>query len=166
VGALVVLIAKRLELGADVAAAKFTGAGQIDDPVREGEILNWVANELSGCNAWREAGVAFFRDQIMANKVIQRGLHNRWRGNPAAFPVRSRRLTAEIRPQLDVINTEMLSLLPSVPHLSCEQLTTADDLIDRKLSASSSLRDFRDIRRAAAHIALRSLVRTAAQNAQ
>jgi chorismate mutase len=156
--ALVVLIARRLMLGADVAAVKFIDGGQIDDPVREKEILDWVANRLCGDSVGRHTAMAFFRDQIVANKVIQRGLHEHWRENPADFPVRWRRLAEEIRPQLDVINRHMLMmLLQSAPPLSEEQVTAARDLLDLKLGAGLLLRPLGGIRGSAARISVRSL---------
>jgi chorismate mutase len=154
--ALIVLIAKRLSLGVDVAAAKFARGGQIDDPVREEEILDWVANKPPG-GVGPEARVAFFRDQIVANKVIQRGLHDHWRENPADFPARWRGVTEEIRPRLDLVSRHMLLLLPSIPRLSREQLTAAEDLLGLKLSSSPPLRQLGDVRRTAACAALRSL---------
>ncbi len=74
-GPLVVLAAKRLVLGVDVAAAKFAAARPIDDPAREQEILAWVEWRLNSAEARPETGIQFFREQISANKVIQRGLH-------------------------------------------------------------------------------------------
>jgi chorismate mutase len=78
------------------------------DPVREKEILDCVASRLHGVGFGREIGVAFFRDQIEANKVIQRNLHGRWRENPEESPVSWRSLNEESRPQLDVIKRHML----------------------------------------------------------
>jgi chorismate mutase-like protein len=155
--ALVVLIARRLVLGADVAAAKFAGGGQIDDPARETEILDWVATRLPSGGVGPDTGVAFFRDQIVANKIIQHGPHRHWRESPADLPVGGRRLTDEIRPQFDVINRHMLLLLPSAPCLSHGQLTTVGELLGLKLSAHLPLRQLGGIRRAAVRIAVRSL---------
>jgi hypothetical protein len=132
----------------------------IDDPVWETEILDWVANRLPGGSADRDAGVAFFRDQIVANKIIQHGPHRHWRESPADLPVGGRRLTGEIRPQFDVINRHIALLLPSAPCLSRGQLTTVHDLVDLKLSASLSLPQLGDSRRAAVRIAVRSLGQT------
>lgn len=153
---LVVLIAERLALGADVAAAKFVSGGEIDDPVREKEILDRVASELEAGGTGPD-GVAFFGDQIVANKVIQRGLLSHWRVNPADFPGRRRGLADEIRPQLDVINKRMLALLPAVAHLPPGRRARAVALLDARLATSLPLRQHRDLRRAAARVAVRSL---------
>jgi chorismate mutase-like protein len=154
--ALIVLIAKRLLLGVDVAAAKFVTGGQIEDPIREGEILDWVSNKTPDGFGY-EARMAFFRDQITANKAIQRGLHDHWRDNPADIPTRWHGATEKVRPRLDAVNRHMLVLLPYIPHLSQEQLSAAGDLLDLTLSSSPHLRQFGDIRRTAGRTALRSL---------
>lgn len=151
------LIANRLALGADVAAAKFAKGGVIDDPAREMIILDWVAERMPGGPAGREAGIAFFGDQILASKVVQRGLHTHWRRHPEDFPGRWRGLAEEIRPQMDVINRDMLSLLPSVPRLSREQLDTAAGLLDSGLEGSLPASSLGGTRRTAVGIALRSL---------
>ena len=155
--ALVVLIAKRLMLGADVAVTKFIHGTRIDDPIREKEILDWVANRPTGGSRGREAAVAFFQDQIVANKILQRGLHNYWRANPDDFPVGRRDLIEEIRPQLNTINNHMMLLLLSIPHLSRDQLTASNHLLDVKLEDNLYLRQLGDIRHEAACVALRSL---------
>ena len=153
---LIVLIAKRLALGADAAATKFIDGGQIDDPAREKEILDCVAS-VPGSIGGGAAGVAFFRDQIMANKIIQRGFEQHWREKPADFPVRWHHPTEEIRPKFDVINRPMLLLLPFVPRLSVEDLAEVEDRVDLKLGTVEALRPLGEVRRAAARIATRSL---------
>jgi chorismate mutase len=155
--AIVALIAKRLALAADVAAAKFIGGGQVDDPAREEQILDWVADRLPGGSVGRETEISFFHDQIAANKVIQRGLHSHWRVNPGDSPRHWRGLSGEIRPRLDVINRHMLLLLPDVACLSSDQLTAVNDQLDATLAANPALRQLGDIRREAARIAVRSL---------
>jgi chorismate mutase-like protein len=155
--ALVVLIAKRLTLGTDVAAAKFLDETRIDDPVREKQILDWVANRSTGGSLGRETAVAFFRDQIVANKILQRGLHNYWRAYPDDFPVRRRDLIEEIRPQLNTVNKHMMLLLLSIPHLSRDQLTASSHLLDVRLGDNLYLRQLGDIRHEAAWVALRTL---------
>jgi len=155
--AIVVLIAKRLAVAADVAAAKFIGGGQVDDPAREEQILDWVADRVPGGGAARETEISFFQDQIAANKVIQRGLHGHWRANPRDSPRRWYGLSEEIRPRLNVINRHMLLLLPNVGCLSPDQLTAVNDQLDATLAANPALRQLGDIRREAAHIAVHSL---------
>lgn len=153
--ALVILMARHLILGADVAATKFVRDGQIDDPAREKELLEW-AGGMRGRR--RQTGAAFFADQIVASEVVQRGLHCYWRRSPEGFPKRSRGPTEEIQPQLDALSKEILSLLPSVPPQSRDQSAAAHALLECLLAASLPLRPLAGIRRAAAHIALQSLI--------
>lgn len=159
---LIDVIAKRLRLGADVAMAKFISGGDIDDSVREREILNWVADELPDDSPVNEKVVlAFFRDQIAANKILQRGLHTYWRNHSAVYPDRKPDLTQEIRPQLDIINRRMLILLPSAPPLPRERLAAAADLLCHKLNENAAIQVLPDIRRTVAEVALRSLAEDA-----
>ena len=163
-GPLVVLAAKRLVLGVDVAAAKFASGRPIDDPAREQEILAWTERKLNSAERRPGIGLQFFRDQISANKVIQRGLHTLWRKRPGFIPVSWRDLTTEVRPQLDVINRHMLLLLmsdPAVPPTRCgcglpEHLDLFE-MFDATLRANPSLDQFGTLRQQAADIALRSL---------
>ncbi len=157
VDTLIDVIAERLRLGTDVAMTKFISGGHIDDSAREKEILDWVVGKLPDDSPVNEVVLAFFRDQIAANKVLQRGLHNYWRNHSAVYPGRKRDLAQEIRPQLDVINRRMLILLPSVPRLSREQLAAAADLLCHKLHEIAALQRLPDVRRAATEVALRSL---------
>ena len=155
--ALVALIAKRLLLGVHVAAAKFVEGRQIDDPIREKAILDWVVSGPTGDRVGREAAVVFFRDQIVANKILQRGLHSYWHANRDDVPDSRRDLTEDIRPQFDAINKHMLLLLQSIPHLSRDQLTVGNRLLEVRLGANPYLRPLGDTRHEAAHVALRSL---------
>ena len=157
--ALVVVAGRRLVLGADVAAAKFLSGQRIDDRVREQEILESVASRLKRAEPRRELGMEFFRDQIEANKVIQRGLHRYWREHPGEFPVRRRDLTAELRPQLDTVNRHILLLLIYMANIPPARRSDIDGLFDRELRTSTALRQLGQLRRHAADIALRSLYR-------
>jgi chorismate mutase len=157
--ALVVVAARRLVLGADVAAAKFLSGQRIDDHVREQEILDSVASRLKGADLRHAPAMEFFRDQIEANKVIQRGLHHYWREHPGAFPVGRRDLTAELRPQLDIINRHMLLLLIYTESIPPVRRSHIDSLFDRKLKTSTALRQLGELRQDAADVALRSLHR-------
>jgi len=159
--ALVALVVQRLALAEHVAVAKFASGQPVDDPIREREILDSVARRLIRPYVLHERGMRFFRDQIDANKVIQRGLHEYWRGHPEELPVVPHDLAAEVRPRLDHITGRMLSLfvrgdtLPRLRHYDLE------DLLARGLGATSSDRRLDQLRWEAATIALRSFVRRA-----
>lgn len=161
-GPLVVLAAKRLVLGVDVAAAKFMAARQIDDPGREQEILDWAERSLNGAESQYEGAIQFFRDQRLANKVIQRGLHTVWRKQPGLIPVSWLDLAIDVRPQLDVINRHMLLLLMRTEGMPLVRRGLPEhfdlfEVFDATLRTSSSLEQFGTLRQEAADIALRSL---------
>ncbi|ANS65366.1 chorismate mutase [Streptomyces lincolnensis] len=105
------LFAQRLLLADKVAAAKYGTDKPIDDPVREQQILDDVAARAVGLGLDPEAVKVVFRDQIEANKVVQRGLYARWDAHPAQRPTERPDLVKEVRPQLDRITTEVLDAL-------------------------------------------------------
>jgi chorismate mutase len=111
---LVCIAARRLVLGVDVAAAKFLSGQRIGDQAREQEILESAAGRLKHDKPRHALGMEFFRDQIEANKVIQRGLHRYWDEHPEEFPGGHLHLTAELRPRLDITNRHMLGMLITV----------------------------------------------------
>jgi chorismate mutase len=157
--ALVVVAARRLVLGVDVAAAKFLSGERVDDLVREQEILESTAGKLKRAELRHTLGIEFFRDQIEANKLIQRDLHRYWDEHPDKFPVRHRDLTAELRPQLDLVNRHMLLMLTQMENIPPVRRSHIEGLFDRKLKTSTALRELGELSRDAADIALRSLYR-------
>ncbi|RSD25062.1 chorismate mutase [Amycolatopsis eburnea] len=109
-GALTDLVVERLRVGDDVAAAKFGTGSPIDDPAREEQVLNQVREQASALGLAPDAAAAFFRDQITASKVVQRGLFARWTAHPGQAPT-TRPDLGEIRTQLDRLTTELLAQL-------------------------------------------------------
>src|SRR5258708_23522681 len=75
------LVVQRLALSQDAATAKYASCHSIEDPVRERRVLE-AASALIGTGTRRDAGLRFARDQIEANRVIQRELHQRWYAHP------------------------------------------------------------------------------------
>ena len=157
--ALVVVAARRLVLAVDVAAAKFLSGQRIDDHVREKEILESMASRLKRAGPRHALGLEFVRDQIEANKVIQRGLHRYWTEHPEELPATRRDLTAELRPQFDIVNRHMLLLLIGMENVPPVRRSHIDALFDRELRISPALCQLGDLRRDAAGVALRSLYR-------
>ncbi|KMS70361.1 chorismate mutase [Streptomyces viridochromogenes] len=105
------LFAERLLLADKVAAAKYGTDKPIDDPVRERQILDDVAVRAAGLGLDPDGVKAVFRDQIEANKLVQRGLYARWDAHPEERPTERPDLVKEVRPQLDRITTELLDAL-------------------------------------------------------
>jgi chorismate mutase len=152
---LIELVVERLTLARDVATIKYPRQ-PIDDPIREHKILQSVACALNSIGAYRKIGRQFFRDQIEANKVIQRGLHQRWYAHPEEVPGVRRDLAAEVRPELDRITAQMMrqfKYMDEVPHLRRGYL---EDLVAVEFFTELSLPQLPELHRHAAVFALRS----------
>ncbi|MFG2349390.1 chorismate mutase [Streptomyces phaeochromogenes] len=123
-GTLTELFAERLLLADKVAAAKYGTESPIDDPVRERQILDDVAARAAGLGLAPDSVTAVFRDQIEANKLVQRGLYARWDAHPDERPTERPDLAKEVRPALDLITTRLLAALqetdPVRADASCE----------------------------------------------
>ncbi|CAM3790795.1 gamma subclass chorismate mutase AroQ [Kibdelosporangium persicum] len=139
-GPLAELVVRRVLLGDFVAAAKY-GTGQpIDDPVREQKILDTVTAESVRLGMPPEPSVRFFRAQIEASKVVQRGLFSRWERHPGQRPVRKPDLATEVRPRLDELTMELLRELHATlqlrrPNVVCGiwrvEAETSADIVHR-----------------------------------
>ncbi|MFE6617207.1 chorismate mutase [Amycolatopsis sp. NPDC057786] len=105
------LAAQRVQIADKVAAAKFGTPSPIDDPVREQQILDSVAAKAPGLGLDAAGVVLFFRDQIEANKAVQRGLYARWTEDPGTRPPGRPDLGTEVRPVIDRLNAGLLSEL-------------------------------------------------------
>ncbi|MBM7171774.1 chorismate mutase [Streptomyces sp. G44] len=102
------LSARRLATADLVAAAKYgTGGGPVDDPAREKQVLDAVARAAREAGADPRATVRIFRDQIDANKAVQRELFRRWDADPSEAP-RERPDLAEVREEIDRVNAELV----------------------------------------------------------
>lgn len=105
------LLVERLLLADKVAAAKYGTDTPIDDPAREAQILDDVRARASSLGLEPDAVAAAFRDQIEANKLVQRALHARWDAHPGERPTERPDLAREVRPALDRITTGLLAAL-------------------------------------------------------
>ncbi|WP_306338773.1 chorismate mutase [Streptomyces sp. KL118A] len=101
------LSAQRLATADLVAAAKYGTDSPIDDPARERQVLDAVAGQAKEVGADPEATVRIFRDQIEANKVVQRGLFRRWDADPSQAP-EERPDLAEVRKEINRVNGELV----------------------------------------------------------
>lgn len=109
--ALADLSGQRVQIADKVAAAKFGTTQPIDDPVREQQILDGVAAKAPGLGLDPAEAVEFFRDQIEANKVVQRGLYELWTAHPEQAPTERPDLPTEVRPVIDRLNAGLLDEL-------------------------------------------------------
>ncbi|WP_395372420.1 chorismate mutase [Streptomyces tubercidicus] len=111
---LAALSAERLATADLVAAAKWGTGSPVDDPAREREVLNSVAEQARQFGADPAATVRLFRDQIEANKVVQRGLHRRWDANPAQAPTERPDL-GQVRKEINRVNGELVRAIADSP---------------------------------------------------
>ncbi|WP_326810108.1 gamma subclass chorismate mutase AroQ [Streptomyces scopuliridis] len=101
------LSARRLATADLVAAAKWGTDSPADDPVRERQVLDEVAREAGELGAEPAATVRIFRDQIEANKDVQRALHRRWDARPSEAPS-VRPDLAEVRAEINRVNDALV----------------------------------------------------------
>ncbi|MEU5001961.1 chorismate mutase [Streptomyces sp. NPDC021622] len=108
------LSAQRLATADLVAAAKYGTDSPIDDPAREKQVLDDVARQAREVGADPEVTVRIFRDQIEANKVVQRALHHRWDADPSQAPTERPDL-AEVRKEINRVNGELVRAIAASP---------------------------------------------------
>jgi chorismate mutase len=101
--------ARRILVGDLVAAAKFGTGAPIDDPAREQVVLNDARARAVQAGIDPDVTAAIFRDQIEANKVIQRGLYALWTAHPELAPTEKPDLVKVVRPLLDQITVDLIN---------------------------------------------------------
>ncbi|MER7047366.1 chorismate mutase [Streptomyces jumonjinensis] len=104
------LSAERLATADLVAAAKWGTGSPIDDPAREQVVLDTVRKQAVETGADPEATVRVFRDQIEANKLVQRELHRLWTADPSKAPAERPDL-AEVRKEINRVNTALVQAI-------------------------------------------------------
>ncbi|MDH6453251.1 MULTISPECIES: chorismate mutase [unclassified Streptomyces] len=104
------LAAERLATADLVAAAKWGTDSPIDDPAREQQVLDNVAAQAQQLGADPDEIRVIFRDQIEANKVVQRGLFQRWTDHPDQAPTTKPDLTV-VRQEINRITSALVQAL-------------------------------------------------------
>ncbi|MFC8433612.1 chorismate mutase [Streptomyces sp. NPDC057253] len=104
------LAAERLATADLVAAAKWGTDSPIDDPAREQQVLDNVAAQAQQLGADPDEIRAIFRDQIEANKLVQRGLFQLWTDHPDQAPTTKPDLTV-VRQQINRITSALVQAL-------------------------------------------------------
>ncbi|MXM67013.1 chorismate mutase [Streptomyces sp. HUCO-GS316] len=104
------LSAERLATADLVAAAKWGTDSPVDDPAREQQVLDAVAAQAEQIGADPDEARRIFRDQIEANKIVQRGLHRWWSVHPEQAPTTKPDLNV-VRQKINRINTELVQAL-------------------------------------------------------
>ncbi|MFF4504156.1 chorismate mutase [Streptomyces sp. NPDC001401] len=101
------LAAERLATADLVAAAKWGTDSPIDDPAREQVVLDNVAAQARQIGADPDEIRRIFRDQIEANKAVQRALYARWTAHPDQAPTTKPDLNV-VRQTINRINTDLV----------------------------------------------------------
>jgi len=104
------LAADRLATADLVAAAKWGTDSPIDDPAREQQVLDTVAAQAEQIGADPDEIRTVFRDQIEANKTVQRALFRRWTAHPDEAPTTKPDLSV-VRQTINRINTGLVTAL-------------------------------------------------------
>lgn len=102
------LSAQRVLVGDLVAASKWGTGGPIEDPDREQVVLDSVAELAREHGTDPDRVVAIFRDQIEANKIVQRGLHRHWENHPDQAPTEPPDLD-EVRQEINRLNVGIVA---------------------------------------------------------
>jgi chorismate mutase len=112
---LLTLIDQRLALAPLVARAKWNSGAPIDDPQRERQILDAVAQQALHAGVDPAYARRFFQDQFDAGKTLQRALHAQWRrtNQPRFDDVPD--LARDVRPVLDRLTPQLIDALKAVP---------------------------------------------------
>lgn len=104
------LAAERLATADLVAAAKWGTDSPIDDPAREQQVLDSVAAQAQQAGADPDEVRVIFRDQIEANKLVQRALFQRWTDHPDQAPTTRPDLSV-VRQEINRVNTALVQAL-------------------------------------------------------
>ncbi|MGW2207417.1 chorismate mutase [Streptomyces sp. NPDC001774] len=125
-GTIVRLAAERVMTADTVAAAKWGTTQPIDDPAREKTVLDSAATQAAKHGIDRATVQRIFKDQIAANKDVQRALYAQWQEHPAEQPTHRPDLATQVRPVLDRIGGQLLTAIqqaqPLLSRPDCDAL--------------------------------------------
>lgn len=119
---LVDVAARRVLVGDLVSAAKFGTGAPIDDPAREQVVLDDARARAVAAGIDPDVTAAIFRDQIEANKVVQRGLYALWTKHPELVPTEKPDLVTVVRPLLDQITVDLITQIKATTSTQTSQL--------------------------------------------
>ncbi|MFD8986017.1 chorismate mutase [Streptomyces sp. NPDC059564] len=125
-GTIARLAAERVMTADTVAAAKWGTDQPIDDPAREKTVLGNAAARAAELGIGQATVQRIFKDQIDANKDVQRALFAQWRADPAARPTHRPDLATQVRPVLDRVDGRLLTAIkeaePLLSRPGCDAL--------------------------------------------
>ncbi|MFF4283368.1 gamma subclass chorismate mutase AroQ [Streptomyces kronopolitis] len=121
------LSAQRLATADLVAAAKWGTNTPIDDPAREQQVIDTVRAQAAKVGADPRTIEMIFRDQMTANKIVQRGLYQSWERDPSKVPDERPDLAKDVRPVIDRIDSELVQAIAeySRPSHACDRPLSA-----------------------------------------
>lgn len=108
---LLLLMQQRLNLAQDVAMYKWNIQAEIDDPVREQQILAKLADQAPQYGLEPKLAQNFFAMQMVAGKMIQTALFKDWHNKQQAPFANPPDLKNKIRPELDQLTVSLLTAL-------------------------------------------------------
>jgi chorismate mutase len=109
--------ARRLVTGEQVALAKWDSGAPVEDRAREAQVIASVTKAGEAMGLDREDVENFFRAQIEANKLVQYSLLAEWHRDGKAPTHRPVNLKDTIRPELDQLETQLLTQLAKTKEL-------------------------------------------------
>jgi chorismate mutase len=113
------LVEERLSLMTDVAKTKWNSGSEIEDPIREQQLLSDVGVKAQKVGVPTEWAQHFFRSQIEAAKQVQYCLFAQWTIQHQGSFSEVQDLRTVIRPKLDQLTAELLQeLAKQWPELS------------------------------------------------
>lgn len=127
----------RLDVAAPVARSKWNSHAPIDDPAREGVILDDVAAQALAMGLDTQWARRFFQDQFDAGKIVQRDLHRQWKLEQRPPFANPPDLAREVRPVLDRLTPELLASLARLNGRWCDPavMRALDELAPEILGA-------------------------------
>ncbi|MFJ4966411.1 chorismate mutase [Streptomyces sp. NPDC088729] len=125
-GTIVRLAAERVMTADTVAAAKWGTTQPIDDPAREKTVLASATARATKLGIDQATVQRIFKDQIAANKDVQRALYAQWQTHPATQPTHRPDLATQVRPVLDRVDSRLLTAVrqaqPLLSRPDCDAL--------------------------------------------
>lgn len=114
---------QRLDLAPLVARSKWNSGAPIDDPAREAQVLDQVAQQAAALGLDADWSRHFFQDQFDAGKLLQRSLHAQWRAQHLAPFAEVPDLGRDVRPVLDRLTPQLLQALRALQDQRCAPAT-------------------------------------------
>lgn len=134
-GTIARLAGERVMTADTVAAAKWGTTQPIDDPAREKTVLDGAASQAAKLGIDQATVQRIFKDQMAANKDVQRELYAQWQAQPAEQPTHRPDLAIQVRPVLDRIGSQLLTAIQAaLPLLSSPDCSA---LLEREKTTTS-----------------------------